>query len=113
MTVGSSRSGIVHTRGADYEIHVRAAGSTYRKVVFSPDGERLVGALFIGDITGAGMYRYVIREKMRISRIKSHIVNQTLHYRLPASFLQRLQSIFVLLIQYTLICYSMCINLGG
>jgi NAD(P)H-nitrite reductase large subunit len=49
-------------------------------VVFSPDGERLVGVVFIGDITGAGMYRYVIRENMQIGKIKSHIINQTLHY---------------------------------
>ncbi len=72
--------GIVHTRDTDYEVHVHASESTYRKVVFSPDGERLVGVLFIGDITGAGMYRYVIRGSMNISMIKSHIVNQTLHY---------------------------------
>ncbi len=72
--------GIVHTRDTAYEVHVHASGSTYRKVVFSPDGERLVGVLFIGDITGAGMYRYVIRGNMNIYRIKSHIVDHTLHY---------------------------------
>ncbi len=72
--------GIVHTRDTDYEVHVRATGSTYRKVVFSPEGDRLVGVLFIGDISKAGMYRYVIREKMPIGQIKSMIVNQKLHY---------------------------------
>ena len=72
--------GIVHTGNSAYEVHVSATGSTYRKVVFSPDGERLVGALFIGDITGAGMYRYLIRENMPINKIKSHIMDQTLHY---------------------------------
>ena len=72
--------GIVHTRNTAYEVHVNAAESTYRKVVFSPDGERLVGVLFIGDIAGAGMYRYLIRENMRIARIKSRIVDHTLHY---------------------------------
>lgn len=72
--------GIVHTKDAGYEVHVRATGSTYRKVVFSPDGERLLGVVFIGDITGAGMYRYIIREKMQINTIKSHIVEQKLHY---------------------------------
>jgi NAD(P)H-nitrite reductase large subunit len=72
--------GMVHTRNTDYEVHVRATGSTYRKVVFSPDGERLVGVLFIGNITGAGMYRYVIRVNMPIREMKSHLINQTLHY---------------------------------
>jgi NAD(P)H-nitrite reductase large subunit len=72
--------GIVHTKNSAYEVHVSATPSTYRKVVFSPDGERLVGVLFIGDITSAGMHRYLIRENRQISRIKSHIVDQTLHY---------------------------------
>ena len=72
--------GIVHTKNTDYEVHVRATGSTYRKVVFSPDGDRLVGVLFIGDIAKAGMYRYIIRENMPIGKIKSLIVNQKLHY---------------------------------
>lgn len=72
--------GIVHTNNTDYEVHVRANGSTYRKVVFSPDGDRLVGVLFVGNITGAGMYRYVIRENMPISEMKSLIINQRLHY---------------------------------
>lgn len=72
--------GIVHTSNTDYEVHVHASGSNYRKVVFSPDGKRLVGVLFIGDITGAGMYRYVIRGSMNISGIKSQIIDQTLHY---------------------------------
>ena len=72
--------GIVHTKNTDYEVHVHATGSTYRKVVFSPDGDRLVGVLFIGDISKAGMYRYIIREKMPIGQIKSLIVNQKLHY---------------------------------
>lgn len=72
--------GIVHTKNSTYEVHVSKTGSTYRKMVFSPDGETLVGMLLIGDITGAGMYRYLMRGKMPIIKIKSHIVNQTLHY---------------------------------
>ncbi len=72
--------GIVHTKGTSYEVHVSATGSTYRKVVFSPDGEKLVGVLFIGDITNVGMYRYLIREARQISKIKSHIVDRKLHY---------------------------------
>ncbi len=72
--------GIVHTRNTAHEVHVSATGSTYRKTVFSPDGKTLVGALFVGNIKGAGMYRCLIRGKKPISRIKSHVVDQTLHY---------------------------------
>lgn len=72
--------GIVHTKNTNNEVHVSATGSTYRKIVFSPDGNTLVGALFIGNIKAAGMYRYLIRGNMQVGRIKSHIIDQTLHY---------------------------------
>jgi NAD(P)H-nitrite reductase large subunit len=72
--------GTVHTRDTNYEVHVRTTASSYRKVVFSPDGEHLLGVVFIGNIQGAGMYRYVIRESMPIRGMKSHLINQTLNY---------------------------------
>jgi hypothetical protein len=49
-------------------------------MVFSPDGERLVGVLLVGDITRAGLYRLVIRERMDVAPIKAHIIDHTLHY---------------------------------
>jgi NAD(P)H-nitrite reductase large subunit len=72
--------GIVHTKGSDYETHLSASSRAFRKVVFSADGERLVGVLLIGDINRAGLYRYVIRERMPVRAFKSHLINQTLHY---------------------------------
>ena len=72
--------GIVHTSDTDFETHVFSTPKTHRKLVFNEDGERLVGALFIGDISHAGLYRYVIREKMPTAKIKPFIINHTLHY---------------------------------
>lgn len=72
--------GIVHASKSDYERHVFSTWKTYRKLVFSKDGERLVGALFIGDISHAGLYRYLIRERMPVAKIKHFIINHTLHY---------------------------------
>jgi NAD(P)H-nitrite reductase large subunit len=72
--------GRVHTKGRDLETHIEKTDTTYRKIVFNQEGTRLVGALFIGDITHAGMYRYVIREKKPVDRIKSHLIRHTLHY---------------------------------
>lgn len=72
--------GVVHTRDKDFEVVINKTCSTFRKIVFSKDGTRLIGALFIGDITNAGIYRYVIREKKDIGRFKHHLINQTLHY---------------------------------
>ena len=72
--------GTVHTAGTDLEIHRHAGGGAYRKLVFNRDGTRLVGAVFIGDIRNAGLYRYVIREKMPIEAIKGLIIDHRLHY---------------------------------
>lgn len=72
--------GIVHSKGTDYETHTASGPKFYRKLVFSPDGSKLVGALFVGDISKAGLYRFVIREKMATEKIKHHIINHTLHY---------------------------------
>jgi nitrite reductase (NADH) large subunit len=72
--------GLVHTERSDYETHILASSKAYRKVVFSSDGQRLVGVLLIGDIARAGLYRCIIRERMPVAAIKNRIINQTLHY---------------------------------
>jgi NAD(P)H-nitrite reductase large subunit len=72
--------GIVHTSGTEYEVHSASSAKAFRKMVFSPDGERLVGVLLVGDITRAGLYRLVIRERMDVAPIKAHIIDHTLHY---------------------------------
>jgi len=72
--------GIVHTTGLDYETHAYGSRNAYRKLVFSPDGTRLVGVLLVGDISRAGMYRFLIKEGKPVAKIKSHIIDHTLHY---------------------------------
>ena len=72
--------GVVHTTDHDFEIYRHSTETTYRKMVFNPEGTRLIGAVFIGDITNAGLYRYVIREKMPVMHIKRYIIDHTLHY---------------------------------
>jgi NAD(P)H-nitrite reductase large subunit len=72
--------GIVHSSGTEYETHVMVSSIAYRKLVFSPDGTKLVGLVLVGDISRAGLYRSIIRERTPIDKIKSHIINHTLHY---------------------------------
>ncbi len=64
--------GVVHTANDKFETYSHATENTYRKVVFNAAGTQLIGAVFIGDITNAGLYRYVIREKMPVTRYKRH-----------------------------------------
>jgi nitrite reductase (NADH) large subunit len=72
--------GIVHTSGKDYEIHIQSSPRAYRKLVFSPQGDRLVGALFVGDIARAGLYRAVIQEGLPAGAIKKQVITHRLHY---------------------------------
>lgn len=72
--------GIVHTVGTDYEVFVKASPNAYHKLVFSSKGERLVGALFIGNIANAGLYRLVMRERMDVNGIKPQLIGHQLHY---------------------------------
>jgi nitrite reductase (NADH) large subunit len=72
--------GIVHTKDKEVQTHIDKTDTTYRKIVLNKEGSRLIGALFIGNIANAGLYRYVIRERKPIDAYKSHLINHTLHY---------------------------------
>jgi NAD(P)H-nitrite reductase large subunit len=72
--------GRVHTEDTDYEVHVSTTPDSYRKLVFSSRGDRLIGALFLGDITSAGTYQLLIQQRMPVAHIKDHIIRHRLHY---------------------------------
>jgi len=72
--------GIVHTAGTDHETHLFRAAGVYRKLVFTSDGERLIGAVFVGDIARAGLYRHLIRERAQLNGLKAAVVEHRLHY---------------------------------
>lgn len=75
--------GIVHTAGKDLEVHMTRTADTYRKTVFAPGGDgatRLVGAVLVGDIAHAGLYRLLIRERLPVERIKEQVIEHRLHY---------------------------------
>jgi NAD(P)H-nitrite reductase large subunit len=72
--------GTVHTAALDVEVHRQSSANAYRKLVFDRTGTRLVGAVLVGDITNAGIYRYLIREKKDISAVKRQIIDHRLHY---------------------------------
>jgi NAD(P)H-nitrite reductase large subunit len=72
--------GIVHTAGTEYETHEFRTPETYRKLVFTADGERLVGLVLVGDIAHAGLYRHLIREHTLLNGLKAAVVGHRLHY---------------------------------
>jgi nitrite reductase (NADH) large subunit len=72
--------GMVHTAGTDFEVHTKSSPDAYHKLVFTPQGDRLVGVLFVGDITRAGLYRAVIQEGLQVGAIKKQLITRRLHY---------------------------------
>ncbi len=62
-----------------YETHTASTPDSYRKLVFSHDGERLIGLVMIGRIERAGLYRYLIREKRDIRQFKAKMIRGQLH----------------------------------
>ncbi len=65
-------AGAVDEGQGGYEVFVHRKGEQYRKILF--DGERIVGALFIGDIREAGIFANLIRNRVTIEKDKARSV---------------------------------------
>ena len=72
--------GIVHTDGTEHETHISRTAGTYRKMVFAPGEDRLVGVVLVGDIARAGLYRHLIRERSPLNGLKKVLIEHQLHY---------------------------------
>ena len=83
--------GIVHTQGDDFSVRSFKTATTLRKLVFSKEEDRLLGVVLIGDITNAGLYRLLIRERRDVAPIKSTLIENRLHYGhlLPKTWMGR------------------------
>ncbi len=55
-----------------YEVFVHREGERYRKIVY--DGERIIGALFIGDIREAGIFANLIKNRVIIEKDKARSI---------------------------------------
>lgn len=60
------------------EVFRRRQGPTYRKLVF--DGDVLSGAIFLGDLRGAGVYTALITSRKPLGMLKEKAVRGTLSY---------------------------------
>jgi nitrite reductase (NADH) large subunit len=72
--------GKVHTKGEDCKVHQNTKPGAFRKLVFSASGDRLLGALFVGDITRAGLYRTLIGREIASYAVKRRIIDHRMHY---------------------------------
>lgn len=65
-------AGSITPEGEGYETMTRRHNDKYKKLVFKND--RLVGTVFLGDITGAGIYTSLIRTEMNLGSLKEKLL---------------------------------------
>lgn len=70
--------GDINPVGDGYEIASRRSGESYRKLVFR--NEALVGAVFLGDITNAGVYTALIKSGRPLGALQEKARRSTLNY---------------------------------
>lgn len=64
--------GLIEPEGKDYEAMVKDDINSYRKLVFG--GDFLVGVLFIGDVTNAGIYTNLIKNRIPLGSMKDEAI---------------------------------------
>jgi NAD(P)H-nitrite reductase large subunit len=70
--------GLIEPEEKEYEIFVEDTIDTYRKLVFKDDV--FVGALFIGEVSNAGIYTNLIKNRIPIGSLKEEAIHGTLSY---------------------------------
>ncbi|MFQ6057791.1 MAG: NAD(P)/FAD-dependent oxidoreductase [Anaerolineae bacterium] len=70
--------GVISPPNEGYEVYATRRDGTYRKLVFH--GDRLVGAIFVGDIEGAGVYTALIREQADVGPFKEDLTRRGFGY---------------------------------
>ncbi len=71
-------AGLVAPGKGDYETITREDPGSYRRLVFN--GEVLAGAVFIGDVTAAGLYVNLIKNRIPLGPLKDRAVKGSLGY---------------------------------
>ncbi|MCI5149257.1 MAG: hypothetical protein D3916_07710 [Candidatus Electrothrix sp. MAN1_4] len=67
-------AGLLHTDSSHYAVYTEAQGENYRKLIF--DQDRLVGMIFLGDVSRAGVYTNLIRNRIPLGERKDALVHE-------------------------------------
>lgn len=69
-------AGLLHAQSDQYAVYAEAQGENYRKLIF--DQDRLVGMIFLGDITRAGVYINLIRNRIGLGGRKDRLIREVM-----------------------------------
>jgi NAD(P)H-nitrite reductase large subunit len=70
--------GAVHESSGQRKVFVHRDGDNYTKLVFNDD--RLIGAIFLGDVKNGGIYSNLIRSQRPLGKLKNLAMRNRLHY---------------------------------
>ncbi len=70
--------GLIEPENKDYEVIIEDNIDSYKKLVFK--GDILAGLIFIGDITNAGIYKNIIKNKIPVGHLKEEAIKGNLGY---------------------------------
>jgi NAD(P)H-nitrite reductase large subunit len=70
--------GLIEPEGGEYEVVVQDDIDRYRKLVFK--GDTLVGTVLIGDVTNAGVYTNVIKNRIPLGHLKAEAMKEGIEY---------------------------------
>ncbi|MCW5213349.1 NAD(P)/FAD-dependent oxidoreductase, partial [Desulfobulbus sp. TB] len=69
-------AGLIHPQSEQITVYAEAQGDNYRKLLF--DQDRLVGMIFLGDITKAGVYINLIRNRIELGGKKDALIREVM-----------------------------------
>lgn len=69
-------AGLLHTQSDRYTIYAEAQGENYRKLIFDQDG--LVGMIFLGDVSRAGVYTNLIRNRIPLGDRRDALIHEVM-----------------------------------
>jgi NAD(P)H-nitrite reductase large subunit len=78
LGVAVASMGLIHPPESDGRVAVRARGDNYRKLVLA--GDRIVGAVLVGDVSEAGPLATLIRRGLTLADLKSFDPSEPIRY---------------------------------
>ncbi|MDU9047971.1 MAG: FAD-dependent oxidoreductase [Candidatus Electrothrix sp. Rat3] len=69
-------AGLLHTQSDRYAVYTEAQGENYRKLIF--DQDRLVGMIFLGDVSRAGVYTNLIRNRIPLGDRRDAVLKEVM-----------------------------------
>ncbi|MCI5168553.1 MAG: hypothetical protein D3903_21275, partial [Candidatus Electrothrix sp. GM3_4] len=69
-------AGLLHTQSDQHVVYAEAQGENYRKLIF--DQDCLVGMIFLGDVSRAGVYTNLIRNRIPLGDRREALVREVM-----------------------------------